>query len=211
MEFTFNRDEADRLIQDYGIPTSMFKPYIENQQVLQERARILEDGLFVREDNKLVPDYRAMIDHYQDFLQPVANALVQVLQESGRDSRSERIEIAMKFVQDIPYAIPNNDTRRMYYGGITSPPETLLNGYGDCDTKVILFICILSHLIDRNDIVIIDQPGHLLTAIRGKKPTNGTYIKYKGATYILAETAGPGRMNWGEIYDGVPRVSVIDI
>ena len=211
VELHFNRKVTDNLIDDFGIPTSMFNSYSVTSAVLRERERVLREGLFIKDGDEIRPDYGAMIEHYRDYVSPIADVIIEALRRTASDSRQNRIEMAMKFVQDIPYAIPRNDTRRMYFGGMTSPPETLINGYGDCDSKAILFACILSHLISQDDIIFLHQPGHMLTAIRGEEFPGATYLDYRGITYVLAETAGPGHWNWGEIDSTERDVTIIDI
>lgn len=211
VEISFDREMTDDLIGDFGIPAAMFKPYHLTPAVLQHRERVLQEGLFMVDGNKLRPDYRALVKHYRNYVSPIADVIVEALRQTGQDTRHNRIEMAMKFVQDIPYAIPNNDTRRMYYGGMSPPPETLINGYGDCDSKAILFACILSHLIDQDDVILLHQPGHMLTAIRGERFPGASHLSYQGDTFVLAETAGPGHANWGEVDSTERSATIIDI
>ena len=69
----------------------------------------------------------------------------------------------MKFVQDIPYGLPYEKRVRSKYGGykyddgIFAPNEVLIKGYGDCDSKTFLFACIVSHMINPDDIFLSEE------------------------------------------------------
>jgi hypothetical protein len=109
----------------------------------------------------------------------------------------------MAFVQDIPYGIPEFEDDGITRSGLSPPPLILLTGYGDCDSKVTLFAGILRHLIDPADILFLRPEGvaHVLTAIRGKPTRGQRSITYEGHSFVLADTAGPGRLALGKADD----------
>ncbi len=109
-----------------------------------------------------------------------------------------RIEFAMRFVQDIPYGIPQYEDKQQHYGGVNVIPKLLITGFGDCDSKVLLFAGIMTYLIPSEDFVFLNQPKHVLSAIKGYPETGQTFIRYKGNQYLLAETSGPGKRSLGE-------------
>ena len=201
--FTMDRKEVDRDIKSFGIPQSMFEPYSVVPKVLEERSRILKRGLFKREGNNLVVDKNAMINTYSDYTSAIAKWMKGYLTNLNEDSRLNRIRLAMKFVQDIPYGVPKED-HKWYNGGVYPTPEILLNGYGDCDTKVVLFVGILCHLINPNDIRFAGEPGHVYSLVKAKPSemenlnTQKIAFKLKGGRFYIAETAGPGRWEFGE-------------
>lgn len=203
MTFTMAREGVDRDIKTFGIPDSMLDSYYETPEVIAERKRILKKGLFKEKGQYLVPDKDAMINRYSGYTRAIAIWLKDYLKRKNEDSRLNRIRLAMKFVQDIPYGVPRKPRNRIN-GGVYATPAILVNGYGDCDTKAILFVGILCHLINPDDIRFAGEPGHVYTVIKAtpsemkKLYSDKYYFKIRGSRFYVAETAGPGRWEFGE-------------
>lgn len=186
-------------IDKFGIPKSMLKPYRVTPEVESQRAKILKEGLFKLKGNNILIDFSAVVNYYApSYCEPIANLLIDLLRKKGLDTRRHRIEMALKFVQDIPYAIPDNIEEKKFTGGALCPPQILINGYGDCDSKTLLFAGILSYMIDARDIVFVGVPNHMLAAVKSSNIPGGLYFEINGDEYYIAETAGPGRQAFGE-------------
>lgn len=197
--FQFPIVQTNQMIEIFGIPTSMFEPFVPTPQVLAARNQSLEKGLFLLNNKTIEVDKSAVVEVYSEtFCLPIAEFIVESLIKYGRDSRRNRIEFAMRFVQDIPYGIPKSDDKTRHFGGVFPPPKILIEGYGDCDSKAILFAGILAYLIDPFDFVFLNQSDHVLSAIRDTPSKGMLYVRYEGDTYLVAETAGPGRRKLGE-------------
>lgn len=191
--------QTREMIERFGIPKWMFERYLETPEEIKRRKRVLEEGLFMEEGDFLKVDKSGVVEYYAPvFCRPIAEQIAGVLYDYGRDTYAERISMAMKFVQDIPYGIPEFDDKDWHYGGILTPPEVLLHMYGDCDSKAILFAGILIYLLDAADVIFLNQPDHILTAIRSKPQRGQTYVRLGDDTFVLAETAGPARVKFGE-------------
>jgi hypothetical protein len=191
--------QTNHMIEIFGIPASMFEPFAPTHQVLSARKQILEKGLFLLNNKTIEVDKSAVVEVYSEsFCRPVAEFIVESLIKSGSDSRKNRIEFAMCFVQDIPYGIPKYDDKTRHFGGVFPPAKILIEGYGDCDSKAILFAGILTYLIDPEDFIFLNQSNHVLSAIRAAPSQGMTFVRYEGDTYLVAETAGPGRRKLGE-------------
>ncbi|UZR99057.1 DUF1036 domain-containing protein [Chondrinema litorale] len=194
----YNKEQTDDMIGKFGIPKSMFERFIVTPETIKKRDRILKEGLFKKEGNYLNIDYSAVVNYYAPVVcQPIANLIIDRLQNLDKDSRKNRIELAMKFVQDIPYGVPDIDKQRIYRGGLHVPSEIFLKGYGDCDSKSLLFTGILSYLINPDDVILFRLPDHVAPFVRGNVTSGSSYLNLKGKTYLIAETAGPGRPNLG--------------
>lgn len=195
---TFSVAELARDIPRYGIPKSIFRSFYPDEEA--ERNRILKSGLFKLEYDRIGIDYRAVIVTFaQRYCRPIAEHIVQILKSVGRDNRADRIAMAMAFVQDIPYGQPNFDDENWYFGGLIPPPLLILTGFGDCDSKSVLFCGIMSYLIDCDDLILFSPPNHVLSGIRGVSDGTVTSIQYGSVRYILCETAGPRRTAFGEL------------
>lgn len=195
----FPVDRTNGMIMKFGIPESMFDRFLDTEENRIKRREILSNGMFRQNGSYLVIDKNAVIAYYAPvFCKPIADWIASTLSHEGIDNRINRIEMAMSLVQDIPYAIPEDKNNSIYTGGMLTPPEILIYMFGDCDSKAILFAGILSYLIDSRDIVFLNQKNHVLTAVKGRPDKGHTYIKYKGESYLLSETAGPGKRRLGE-------------
>jgi hypothetical protein len=192
-------EQTRRMVSRYGIPKELLQPYLATDEVIRLRKQVMREGLFSTDGKVITADLSAVTSYYRPYCQQIAVQLLQILAQEGNDSRRNRIELAMKFVQDIPYGVPQLDESERYFGGLLTPPEVLLYRYGDCDSKSVLFAGILSYMIDPDDIVFLRCPDHVLTGISGE-PEAGQFFVVgleDGKKYILAETAGPGRVRWG--------------
>jgi len=190
---------TNQKINKLGIPNWMFDSYLDTEANILRRLQILKDGLFLLSGNTIEIDKSAVIDYYSEmFCKPVAEQISIALAHYGKDTRRNRIEMAIRFVQDIPYATPEFADEERYYGGVSPPPKVLIDMFGDCDTKALLFVGVLIYLIDMNDIIFLNQSKHVLTAIKEAPEKGLTFIKYQGDKYLVAETAGPGRRLLGE-------------
>lgn len=191
--------ETDQMIDKFGIPRWMFEPYADTEVNRQYRKQILEEGLFLLKGDVIEVDKSAVISYYAEhFGKPIAQMIVSSLSDYGSDNRRNRIEFALRFIQDIPYGVPDFHDRDRHYGGVHVPPGLLVEGYGDCDSKVLLFVSILIYLIPAEDILFLNQKEHVLSAIRGEPEKGLTYVRYKGEPYLIAESAGPGKRLLGQ-------------
>lgn len=192
-------DKTIKDISKFGVPKQLYKAYIPKKSVIRKRNRIIKNGLYKTIGDILRPDYNAVVEYYSNYTQSIASQLMQILINENRDNRKNRIEIAMKFVQDIPYGIPEIADSTWETSGVFSPPEVFIKMYGDCDSKAILFASLLKNLINANDVLFLfTSDKHALTAIKGIPIKGQVYITYNSDYYIVADTSGPERLSWGE-------------
>ncbi|MEZ5082451.1 MAG: hypothetical protein R2750_03225 [Bacteroidales bacterium] len=198
-DLTLPKEQTLQMIFTFGIPTWLFDPYIDNEANIKTRSLEIKKGLFVLNENTIEVDKSAVINYYAPaFCRPIAEMIVSSLADYGLDNRQNRIEMAMRFVQDIPYGIPKYEDKKRHYGGVSPPPRLLIEGFGDCDSKVILFVGILVYLIPAEDIIFLNQNEHVLSAIKSEVNKGQTFITYNNSTYLIAETSGPGMRLLGE-------------
>lgn len=199
LKFSFNQKKMDNIISKLGIPYKMFDRYHSTKEIEIQRDLILNEGMFMKENNKLVLDYNTVISFYRPYCKIISNSLIDLLKSKNEDTRLNRIEIAMKFIQDIPYGLPKKN-RKTYTNGCLAPIDVLIKGYGDCDSKTLFFICILSYMINPDDILIVKGENHMLSAVRDdvKKTSSSDFFRYGQKKYYICETAGPGRFLFGQ-------------
>jgi len=208
-------EPSQQMIDQFGVPRWLFEPYEDNAENRRVSEEEMEKGLFLLNDNIIEVDKSAVLSHYSEaFARPIAEMIVSSLADYGADNRRNRIEFAMRFIQDIPYGVPQYNDEERHYGGVHVPPQLLIRGYGDCDSKVLLFAGILTYLIPADDIVFLNQKEHVLSAIRETPEDGLTYVRYRGEAYLIAETAGPGPRLLGQkgnYYRKQFRIEPLDI
>ena len=198
-KFSYNISKTLKNIARYGVPVSFFDNVSASVPQSKERMKAIKKGFFIQTESVLKPNRSALVSFYRPYCKAIAGGIVALLNEDKKDNRLSRIEMAMKFVQDIPYGIPQIKDSTWEIYGIYTPPEVLIRKYGDCDSKSILFACILSYLINSNDILFLFQGhNHALVAIKGKPDAKQKYLEVDKEKYILADVTGPARLAFGD-------------
>lgn len=197
--WSYNVAKTNKDIARYGVPISFYENIADQKAVGKERKKMVRHGFFMQSGQYLKPDRSAIISYYRPYCRPIAGGIINLLVSENRDTRKNRIEMALKFVQDIPYGVPViTDTAWEVYG-IFTPPEVLLRMYADCDSKAILLSCILSYLVNFDNILLLYQGHeHALVAIKGEPEKDQRYIEVEKEKYILSDMTGPARLAWGD-------------
>ncbi|NTW32936.1 MAG: hypothetical protein HGB12_09960 [Bacteroidetes bacterium] len=195
----YNYKKTIKDIARFGIPKSFYENTSLTQQVSKSREKIIKKGFYKQTGNILKPDRSAIVSFYRPYCRAIAGGIINILLNENRDNRLSRIEMAMKFVQDIPYGIPEIKDSTWEVYGIYTPPEVLTRMYGDCDSKAILFATILSYLIDIKDVLFLYQGrDHALLAIKGIPNATQKYIEVDKVKYLIADVTGPARLSLGD-------------
>lgn len=192
--WSYRSTVTDKEISHYGVPEEIYEPYVPSKAEERRRKRIIEEALFVREGNFVSPDYSALVAHYMPFTLPIYQLLEKATE--GK-SRRDRIEMLIKFVQDIPYGIPPDSEDGKVLHGVIPPPFLLTETWGDCDSKAVLFASVMAHDPSIN-IVFLSVPDHLLLAIEDIPRPYQQSLRHKGKTYVLVEAVGPARFDYGD-------------
>ncbi len=127
--------------------------------------------------------------------------LVDSIKQIGKEQELSRIdlaELAVTFVQDIPYTLISGEDCEDYNGscveneafGILSPYEFLHTLHGDCDTRSVLLYVVLRSL-DFNPLIMISRE-YLHAMIALDIPAYGEYVEYGATRYYFWETTAKG-------------------
>jgi len=207
----------------------MLSAYSTTELERKERARErkLADRGVVLKDNRPSVDHKWVVEKSRGDMKALAQSLHGVARSQGYTTQRERLGIIASFVQSMAYK-PTPGTRRaesggsVTTGGITMPIETLYRGYGDCDTKSLLFASILANIPRQRLIFVMDKVDsigekHLFVGVRGIPRLNDHYVEISGTKYVLIEmtTAWPvGRVSqksWLDYRRGVFKtVKIVD-
>ena len=64
--------------------------------------------------------------------------------------------------------------------------ESLYYPFSDCEDRSILFAYLIKILVGL-DVIGLDYPGHIATAVKFENPTPGYSISYKGSNYLICD------------------------
>jgi len=151
-------------------------------------------------------DYSIYVTHSLDdnFFQ----ALVAELMEEGQKLRftnEQMVELALLFVQTIPYSTDIDTTALQDYPRY--PIETLADGTGDCEDHAFLLAQLLSSM--KYEAVLLEYRGeHWAVGIADTGNMYGKVYKYNGKNYFYAETTNTG---WkiGDVPPGFERAAYV--
>lgn len=96
----------------------------------------------------------------------------------------EAANILINFVQTgFQY---KTDEEQFGYERPLYPDETFFYPYSDCEDRSILFSCLVRELLGL-EVVLLDYPEHIATAICFKQPVEGDYVVVNGKNYIISD------------------------
>ena len=86
----------------------------------------------------------------------------------------------------------------IHNGGFWPPLQTILGGWGDCDTKTGTLASILRNWVQMR-MVGLALPEHYLLAILRIPNKGDLFIEYQGLQYVVVEPAGPAWLAPGTV------------
>lgn len=104
---------------------------------------------------------------------------------------------ALAFVQQLPYRVPPRERQGKHIGELWPPLECLAEGAGDCDTKALLYAC----LVDDGtgpEVLLLQGPSHMLAAVEGDGDPGDLTLSGWGKRFEVCECSSgvwlPGRV-----------------
>ena len=183
----------------------------------QTKALMAARGMTFEESTNIAKiSYDWMVEKSRDDLKPGAAALEKLSIEKNYAGAREILGVFSSFVQNLEFRVPETYRKdakgeRVFTGGITMPLETLYNGWGDCDTKCVLFASLLAN-IPKTSMVFLIGSKHMFVGVRATPRMNDRFIEIRGIPYILAEMTSPwplGRIpdhNWNALDQKLFRI-----
>jgi len=99
-------------------------------------------------------------------------------------TETEAVNRLLRFVQTaFEYKTDDDQFRQENY---LFPLETLHYPYSDCEDRAAIFAWLTESLLGL-DVVILDFPGHIATAVEFTQPIQGDSWKFKGKRYTVAD------------------------
>lgn len=112
----------------------------------------------------------------------------------AREVRHERYELdraVLRMVQEMPYREIPDRYREQPTSNVWYPAVALQEGYGDCDTKVLLAASLLTH---HHPVLVLHGMHHAIVAVPGIPAPGDHYVRAVGRTWLLCELTHPGRI-----------------
>jgi hypothetical protein len=112
------------------------------------------------------------------------NLLTQLKPIVEGQSETEAVNRLLRFVQTaFEYKTDDDQFRQENY---LFPLETLHYPYSDCEDRAALFAWLTTSLL-KLDVVIVDFPGHIATAVKFSNPVQGDNWELNGKRYTVAD------------------------
>lgn len=220
-----DRNVIDRAEASFGIPESWTMiSYSDEADLLRQQADLrrksaLRGIAMDKEGSVFRVDYAWVVAHSTQDLRDTATRIRAAARSSGYRTRRELVGALASFVQVLEYRIPpdrrvDDEGVRVLTAGATMPVATLAQGWGDCDTKSLLFASLVRS-IDLAEVCFITMDDHLFGAVR-MRPSEGDHaIRHNGAQWVLVELSDAWPLghvpldHWNAIVQGT--YSVVDL
>ncbi len=98
-----------------------------------------------------------------------------------------QIEAANRIINFVQTALEyKTDQEQFGYERPLFGDETFYYPYSDCEDRSILFSTLIRDLLGL-DVVLLQYPNHLATAVHYTEPLKGCYFEYEGKTYYISD------------------------
>jgi hypothetical protein len=189
--WAFNRWKSDSFLMNFGLGEKSGDRFHVGEAELEYSMMKIDGG-------RVAFDYSKVVQESKNIVAPLYLQFKSIQSKYNLNKR-ERIELIMRFLQDIPYGVPPTNYQSRYIGGLFPPSETLKNGWADCDSKSILMATLLSFdPYFYNKLAMILVPGHALLGIQDVPGPYDKSVRFIGRQYVYAEPVGLARTPYGK-------------
>jgi hypothetical protein len=99
-------------------------------------------------------------------------------------SEQQAVNFLLRFVQtSLKY---ETDEQQFGEENYLFPEETLFYPYSDCEDRAVLFAWLVKSLLNL-DVVGLDYPGHVATAVHFNETVKGDGVYYQGKRYVITD------------------------
>ncbi|MBX9946309.1 MAG: hypothetical protein K2Y40_19700 [Reyranella sp.] len=194
----FNR-QGDRLgwtvsAKDTASQQALLKKL--GERFAEEQKAYLARHLRQRVDEgRILVDFAAATRALQEPMRGVARALATT--PGVADDDRARVNLALAFFQQVPYAALGNADRR---GGDFLPgPALLAQNRGDCDSKAVALAAVLRTYTPLRKLAVVVMPGHAILGIDLPVRPGERTVRVQGRQYVALEPAGPALAPAGDV------------
>jgi len=162
------------------------------RQQKELKVKAAKHGIkMLEEGNRFTIDYNWVINQNESTITEIAKRIRSTARRNGYRSKRELIGAFASFVQSLKYRVPrdhriNSKNEIILTAGAMMPLETLSMGWGDCDSKSMLFAALVQS-IGLVDVCFIVMDEHLFAAVQLRHNQDDQFIKHKGKDWVLIE------------------------
>lgn len=147
------------------------------------------------DEGRIMIDFVAAARALQEPMRTVAKALGATA--GVADDDRARVNLALAFFQQVPYAALGDGGRR---GGDFLPgPALLAQNRGDCDSKAVALAAVLRTYVPWRKLAVIVMPGHAILGIDLPAKMGERTIRAQARQYVALEPAGPAMAPIGDV------------
>jgi hypothetical protein len=121
---------------------------------------------------------------------PLEDCARAVLDQVRGGTLRQALGVMLAFYQELRYELPPEEPGREIVG-LWVPPDVLVRGAGDCDSKSLALCAFWRRLPSRSIIVLV--PRHALVGIEATPAPGERFVRLGNRYFVLAEPAGPGK------------------
>jgi hypothetical protein len=179
----------------------------EHERAVRESKRLHArlEGAFQKEADRIqdralrqwglrIDGDRLRVDHagvVERATEPLAGCSGE-LRALARDGGVRRaLGIVLAFYQELRYELPQDEPGRELIG-LWPPPEVLVRGAGDCDSKSLAFCASWRRFGTRSIVVLV--PKHALVGVEAPPGPGERFVRLGNRYFVLAEPAGPAKL-----------------
>lgn len=148
--------------------------------------------------NELEVDIPKVVSVNAPLVKPLAAAFDQIAVQRRYDSGNIIGAVSSLVQTAVVYKVPPSVINGVHNGGFWPPLQTILGGWGDCDTKTGTLASILRNWAQMR-MVGLALPEHYLLAILRIPNKGDLFIEYQGLQYVVVEPAGPAWLAPGTV------------
>lgn len=189
--YTYDKDFPDaRAIMDLNI----YKPMNGVEQLNVKNIEFEYDGnkyqFGIKYDRNTINFYndypQADIKIYFDATvgrstkESLASSLLPV---TSKMDKVDATEFLLNFVQSFEY---KTDEQQFGHEKFFFPDEMFHYQYSDCEDRAVLFAYLVKQLVGLN-VIGLNYPGHMATAVNFEKEVNGSFVEYNGKRFTICD------------------------
>lgn len=131
------------------------------------------------------PRVRCDIPAMTDVSRQLAESLYGTMYPKVKDlSQFDAVHMLMKFMHnDFEYA---TDQVQFGYEKPFFCEENFLYPFNDCEDRSVLFSFLVRHILGM-DVILLDYPGHIMTAVAFDQEMTGAYLEFEGKRYYVCD------------------------
>ncbi len=192
VKLTAKKKSGGVQIKAKGTSRAKIKKALREADDVREQA--LDDFLVTADcirlkGDRLSFDHANLVSEYTHTVRPIARALGERV-----DSDREYAELALSFVQAIPY----EKTKSGSDAGYRRPLGVLARNKGDCDSKAVLYLALLRARDPEMPVAAVYIKDHMLVGVGLDSEKGDKTFRRDGQAYLFAEPVGPAMLDLGD-------------